>query len=233
MEQVNAVDAKIAELKKNVPRVNQRELQEELDAVEWKISTTSLDLQEEKNLVGEVKQLELQLKGFKKIDKQHKKIKELLDQRKVLDDQADVFHKELTDLAKKSQELHAKMMEKLDSLKKDRAEADGLHHAFVNAKEQNNLWFAQISELIGQSTNLRDNYREQSQARRAEEEAKRAEEQAKRKEEQAQRAVKEREIKEKIGSEARDKLQRGEKVNWDEFQLMIGDDEEDDSKAQD
>jgi uncharacterized coiled-coil DUF342 family protein len=219
MEQVNAVDAKIAELKKNVPRVNQRELQEELDAVEWKISTTSLDLQEEKNLVGEVKQLELQLKGFKKIDKQHKKIKELLDQRKVLDDQADVFHKELTDLAKKSQELHAKMMEKLDSLKKDRAEADGLHHAFVNAKEQNNLWYAQISELIGQSTNLRANYREQSQARRVEE--------------QAQRAVKEKEIKEKIGSEARDKLQRGEKVNWDEFQLMIGDDEEDDSKAQD
>ena len=59
MEEVNAIDEKIAELKKNVPRVSQRELQEELDAIEWKISTTSLDLQEEKRLVGEVKELEI------------------------------------------------------------------------------------------------------------------------------------------------------------------------------
>ncbi len=232
MEEVNAADAKIAELKKNVPRVNQRELQEELDAIEWKISTTSLDLQEEKRLVGEVKELELQLKGFKKIDKQHQKIKELLAQRKVLDDQADVFHKELTDLAKKSQELHAKMMEKLDAVKKDRAEADSLHQAFVNAKEQNNLWYGQISLLIGQTISIKAALREQNQGRRAEAEAKRAEEQAKRKEEQAQRAIKEKEIKEKIGSQAREKLQRGEKVNWEEYQLMLGDEEEDDSKTQ-
>jgi uncharacterized coiled-coil DUF342 family protein len=60
----------------------------------------------------------------------------------------------------------------------------------------------------------------------------RKEEASKRKEEQAQRAVKEKEIKEKIGSEARDKLQRGEKVNWEEFQFMLGDDEEDDSETQ-
>jgi uncharacterized coiled-coil DUF342 family protein len=109
-DEINAIDEKIAELKKTVPRVSQRELQEELDAIEWKISTTSLDLPEEKRLVGEVKELEIQLKGYKKIDKKHEKIKELLVKRKEIDAQADVFHKELTELAKKSQELHATMM---------------------------------------------------------------------------------------------------------------------------
>ena len=232
MEEVNAIDEKIAELKKKIPRVSQRELQEELDAIEWKISTTSLDIQEEKRLVGEVKELELQLKGYKKIDKKHQKIKELLAQRKTIDDQADVFHKELTDLAKKSQELHATMMEKLNAVKKDRAEADSLHQAFVTAKEQNNLWYEQIRMLIGQSTSIRATLREQTQSRRAEEEAKRSEEQAKRKEEQTQRAVKEKEIKEKIGAEAKEKLHRGEKVNWEEFQFMLGDQEEDDSETQ-
>jgi uncharacterized coiled-coil DUF342 family protein len=232
MEEVNAIDEKIAELKKNVPRVSQRELQEELDAIEWKISTTSLDLQEEKRLVGEVKELETQLKSYKKIDKRLEKIKVLIGQRKEIDGQADVFHNELTALAKKSQELHATMMEKLDALKRDRAEADSLHQAFVLAKEQNILWYAQISELIGQSTNIRANLREQSQSRRAEEEARRSVEMAKRKEEMAQRVVKEKEIKEKIGSEARNKLQRGEKVNWEEFQLMLGDDEVDDKETQ-
>ncbi len=232
MEEVNAIDEKIAELKKNVPRVSQRELQEELDAIEWKISTTSLDLPEEKRLVGEVKELETQLKSYKKIDKKLEKIKVLIGHRKEIDAQADVFHNELTDLAKKSQDLHATMMEKLDVLKRDRAEADSLHQAFVLAKEQNILWYAQISELIGQSTHIRANLREQSQSRRAEEEARRSVEFAKRKEEMAQRAVKEKEIKEKIGSEARDKLQRGEKVNWEEFQFMLGDDEEDDKETQ-
>ena len=147
MEEVNVIDEKIAELRKNVPRVSQRELQEELDAIEWKISTTSLDLQEEKRLVGEVKELEIQLKGYKKIDKKNQKIKELLAQRKIIDDQADVFHKELTDLAKKSQELHATMMEKVNAVKKDRAEADSLHQAFVKAKEQNTLWYEQIKAV--------------------------------------------------------------------------------------
>ena len=232
MEEVNAIDEKIAELKKNVPRVSQRELQEELDAIEWKISTTSLDLQEEKRRVGEVKELETQLKSYKKIDKRLEKIKVLIAKRKEIDAEADVFHNELTDLAKKSQDLHATMMEKLDVLKRDRAEADRLHQAFVLAKEQNILWYAQISELIGQSTNIRANIREQSQSRRAEEEARRSVEMAKRKEEMAQRQVKEKEIKEKIGSEARDKLQRGEKVNWEEFQFMLGDDEEEDKETQ-
>ncbi len=232
MEEINAIDEKIAELKKNVPRVSQRELQEELDAIEWKISTTSLDLPEEKRLVGEVKELETQLKSYKKIDKRLEKIKVFIGQCKEIDGQADVFHNELTALAKKSQDLHATMMEKLDILKRDRAEADSLHQAFVLAKEQNILWYAQISELIGKSTNIRANLREQSQSRRAEEEARRSVEFAKRKEEMAQRAVKEKEIKEKIGSEARDKLQRGEKVNWEEFQLMLSDDEEDDKETQ-
>lgn len=233
MEEVNAIDEKIAELKKNVPRVSQRELQEELDAVEWKISTTSLDLQEEKRLVGDVKELEIQLKSYKKIDKKHQKINDLLTECKAIDTQADVYHKELTDLAKKSQELHATMMEKVNAVKKDRAEADSLHQAFVKAKEQNTLWYEQIKQLIDQNRGLRVTIREYDLAKRKEEDAKRQEEQAKWKEAQAQRAVKEKEIKEKIGSEAKEKLQRGEKVNWDEFQMMLGDDEEDDSETQD
>ena len=70
------------------------------------------------------------------------------------------------------------------------------------------------------------------QVRRQQEDSRRKEMDAKRKEEQAQRAIKEHEIKEKIGSEAREKLQRGEKVSWDEYQLMLGDDEEADSETQ-
>jgi uncharacterized coiled-coil DUF342 family protein len=232
MEEVKAIDEKIAELKKNVPRVSQRELQGELDAIEWKISTTSMDLKEEKRLVGEVKELELQLKGYKKIDKKNQKIKVLITQRKTIDAQADVFHQELTDLAKKSQDLHSRMIEKVTTVKKDRAEADSLHQAFIKAKEQNALWYEQIKALMDQSRGIRVVNRQFDLAKRKEEDAKRQEEQAKWREEQAQRTVKEKEIKEKIGAEAKEKLNRGEKVNWEEFQLMLGNGEDDDSETQ-
>ena len=40
-------------------------------------------------------------------------------------------------------------------------------------------------------------------------------------------------MKDKLGAEARDKLQKGEKLSWNEFQLVMGDEEEDESKTQD
>jgi uncharacterized coiled-coil DUF342 family protein len=232
MDEVNAINEKIEALKKNLPRISQRELQQELDGIEWKIATTSLDLQEEKRLIEHVKELEIQLSAYKKIDNQHKKIKELIERRKVFDAQADVYHKELTELAKKSQDLHAVMMEKIALIKRDRAEADSLHQSFIKAKEQNNLVYEQIRVLIAQSTGIRVGMREQYQTRRREDEARRKEDEAKRKLEQAERAVKEQAIKEKIGTEAREKLNRGEKVSWDEFALMLGDDEEDEAETQ-
>jgi uncharacterized coiled-coil DUF342 family protein len=231
MDELKTIDEKIEALKKNLPRISQRELQEEHEAIEWKISTTSLDLQEEKRLIEHVKTIEIQMSGYKKIDVQNRKIKELLLKRKVFDDQADVFHKELTETAKKSQDLHAVMMEKVNAMKRDKDEADSLHQAFIKAKESNNQLYNQIKLLVGESISQRNASREQYQTRRKDEDVKRAQEDAKRKEEQAARAVKEQAIKEKIGSEAREKLNRGEKVSWDEFAMMLGD-EKDDAETQ-
>ncbi len=233
MTEVNALNEKIDALKKNLPRINQHELQKELDAIEWKIATTSLDLQEEKRLIENVKELEIQLSGYKKIDHQHQKIKELLEHRKTFDAQADVYHKELTELAKKSQELHAVMMEKVNEMKKDRTEADSLHQMFINAKTQNNMVYDQIRVLIAQSTGIKISMREQYQSRRKEDETRRRQDEEKRKQEQAERAVKEQAIKEKIGSQAREKLNRGEQVNWEELALTFsGDDEDDEAETQ-
>lgn len=225
MDEIKALKEKISELKKKVPRDSQKRLQAELDAIEWKIQTTSLDLQEEKELIENVKQLEIQLSSYKKIDAKYQKIRELLEHRKTFDVQAEVYHKELSELAEKSQNLHAIMMEKVNANKKDKAEADSLHQAFIKAKQQNNLWYEQIKQLMSQSMGFRVTAREENQAKRAEEEAKR-------KEEKAQREAKEQELKNKLGSEAKEKLQRGEKVSWDEFQLLMGD-EENDTETQD
>ena len=155
IEQINARKEKIAELKKKVPRESQQDLQQELEAIEWKIQTTSLDLQEEKRLIENVKELEILLSAYKKIDAQNKKIKDLIIQRKAIEDEADVFHNELTDLAKKSQDLHTKMIEKVNAVKISRAQADGLHQAYVKTKEDIVQMYVKIAELTGQLRGLR------------------------------------------------------------------------------
>jgi uncharacterized coiled-coil DUF342 family protein len=225
--EIRAAREKIAELKKNLPRESQRELQEEHDAIEWKISTTSLDLQEEKMLIENVRQLEILLSGYKRIDTQNNKIKQLLTQRKTFDAQADVLHKELTDLAAKSQEIHSRMIEKVNAMKVSRAQADSQHQLYVKTKEEIlPPIYEKIGQLIGQLNNLKASIakeaREEAQIRIK---ARNAAEQAKKEKEQA--------IKEKLGAEARDKLQKGQKLSWNEFQLVMGDESKEDSETQD
>jgi uncharacterized coiled-coil DUF342 family protein len=226
-DKIRAIKEKIAELKKNLPRESQRELQKAHDAIEWKISTTSLDLQEEKILIENVKQLEILLSGYKKIDAQNNKVKELLTQRKTFEAQADVLHKELTDLAAKSQEIHSRMIEKVNAMKVSRAQADSQHQLYVKTKEEVlPQIYEKIGQLIGQlnivKASIAKEARDEAQIRLN---ARNASEQANREKEQA--------IKEKLGAEARNKLQKGEKLSWNEFQLLMGDESEEDSEAQD
>lgn len=232
MAEVNALNEKIEAIKKNLPRINYRQAKKELEELEFKIATTTVDIQEEKRLVEQVKHLEIQLSGFKKIDAYHKKIKELLEHRKTFDAQADVYHKELTEYAKKSQDLHAVMMDKLNTIKKDRTEADALHQSFIKAKEQNNQIYDQIRLLIAQSTGMRIQMREQYESRRKDIDAKRKEEEQRRQQEQAERAAKEKVLKDKIGGEALEKLNRGEKVSWEEIALMYSDESDDEAETQ-
>ena len=126
-EEIKTIRDKITKLKKTLPRESQRELQEEHDAIEWKISTTSLDLQQEKRLIENVKELELLLSGYKKIDAQNVKLRDLFAKRKVFEDQADVLHKEVTDLAAKSQAIHSTLMEKVNTMRISKAQADAQH----------------------------------------------------------------------------------------------------------
>ncbi len=238
IEQINVRKEKIAEYKKKVPRERQQDLQQELEAIEWKIQTTSLDLQEEKRMIENVKELETLLSAYKKIDKQNSKIKDLIIQKKAIEDEADVFHNELTDLAKKSQDLHTKMIEKVNAVKISRAQADGLHQAYVKTKEEILGMQVKIAELTGQLRGLKTALYEEEKIRRlASQQAYRERQNAYKEREKAaeeqQQVVKEKQqaIKEKLGAEAKEKLKKGEKLSWNEFQLALGDDPEEDSET--
>jgi uncharacterized coiled-coil DUF342 family protein len=204
IEEIRLHSQKIRELKEKRTGGSRQALQKQLDAIEWKISTTSLDLHEEKRLIDQVKQLETQLIVYKKIEQHSKKISEIKATLRGFQDKADVLHKNLTENANKSQEIHSKMQLKFSEMAKTRDDATNLHVQYLLAKEQIKPLHDQMSRLIDQKRMLQETARDEF-------------EQSKKN--------KELEIKEKLGSQARDKLQRGEKLNWQEFQLMAGSNE--------
>jgi uncharacterized coiled-coil DUF342 family protein len=194
---------KIAELKKKKPRKSRSQLDKEIQDIEWKIQTTPLDLQEEKRLVEEVKQLEPQLNIYKKIEQQNKKIAELRKELKTLEAKANEHHQELIATAQKSQEFHATIIAKISEAKNIKREADRLHSAYIQAKEQAKPLYQEMKEITEKKKKLQDAIRE---------------------EDEKQKKNAEKNLKEKLELQARDKLQRGEKLSWDEFQLLADDD---------
>ena len=196
---------KVKELKEQRGGVNRRVLQKELDAIEWKIMTSSLDLQEEKRLIEEVKNIGTQLSVYKKMEKQSKKIDDIKSQLKQHQDVADKYHQELVSDAQKSQDIHSKLMVKVNEMKKVREEANALHAKFIEAKEKVQPFYDEISSLMDQKRKLQAEIRE---------------------EDQTKKKLKEQQIKETIGSQAKEKLDKGEKLNWLEFQLLAGEESE-------
>ncbi len=205
-EEIMARSTKIDELKKKKPRKSRSQLEKEIQDIEWKIQTTSLDLREEKRLVEEVKQLEPQLGTYKKIEQQNMKIAELRKEQKMLEEQANAHHQELIATAQKSQELHTTIVAKISEAKNIKREADNHHKACSQAREQAKPLHQEMKELMEKKKKLQDTIRE---------------------EDEKQKKNTEKTLKEKLELQARDKLQRGEKLSWNEFQLLADDDSED------
>lgn len=232
MDEIQAINEKKEELKKKAPRIRQKDIQEEINKIDWKIQTESLDLQEEKRLVGEVKLLETQLSGYKKIEKQNKKIAEHIQEKKVLDSQADKFHKELSEMAKKSQELHESMIVKIAEAKKAKDEADMLHKGFIENKEKIKALLVDIAVLTGQMLGLQNTVREQNKEIREKEMTVRQKEKEQMAVQRNKKLLDQQVLKEKLGAQAKEKLNKGEKLSWNEFQLLANDDEKEDADTQ-
>jgi uncharacterized coiled-coil DUF342 family protein len=215
IEEIKAAREKIIELKKKLPKRSRTDIQQEFDDIEWKIQTTSLDLKEERQLIEKVKQLEIQLDAYKKIDQQTKRIVELDQGLKAVDETIEKLHKELSAFAKESQELHQKMVAKIEEAKRVKEEAGKIHSSYLLSREKAGQREEELRRLAGEKRKIRDLERQTQETQRQQDAA-------------TQKAA-EKALREKLEVQAREKLQKGKKITWDEFQLLA---EEDGSETQ-
>lgn len=199
IEEIKESNREIKAVMEKRPSKSLKTLQEEIKNIEWKIQTSSLDLKEEKELVQRVKQLEIQLNIHKKIDQLDQKVVELRTETKALEINAKHHHEELTENAQKSQQIHAKMLEKIEESKKLKIEADSMHRLFLQTREKGRPIRGEFLEISNQIRMLK------AEIQREENEEKKKNESA---------------LREKLEIQAREKLRRGEKLTWEEFQLL-------------
>lgn len=204
IESAKELRAQVGELMKERPEGSIPALQKQIEEIDWKIQTSSLSQQEEKELVARVKELGKQLAAHKKIARireKHQKTQAEITSLKATGEQ---FHGTLTNSAQKSQGTHQKMLEKIEETKKLEAEADSAHQTFVQAREKAGPIQDEITTVTIQIRQLKGEIREDEAKERKETEGA---------------------LREELEKRAKEKLARGEKMTWDEFQMLQGEDE--------
>jgi uncharacterized coiled-coil DUF342 family protein len=181
------------------PPRSYQSLKNELEDVEWKVQTTSHTLQEDKEMMAQVKQLETQLSVYRKLEKSSKKASELRGQLNVLRNEHESFHEKITALAQRSQELHKNMLEKVEEAQKKKKEADDMHKHFLEARAKLDPLQDEITVVSVQLLQLRKGLQEAEQKHKKESEDS---------------------LRQTIEKRAKEKLKRGEKLTWEEFQLL-------------
>jgi uncharacterized coiled-coil DUF342 family protein len=199
IEGLRAISQEKRTIAENKPSRPYQPLKKELEEVEWKVQTTSHTLQEDKEMMEQVKHLETQLSVYRKIEKFSQKASELRNQVNTLKNENEVRHQKLTTLAQRSQELHKNMLEKIEVAKTKRREADEMHKQFLEARMKVKPLQDDVVAVSAQMLQLRKGLREA---------------------EQKQKKESEDTLRQTIENQAREKLRRGEKLSWEEFQLL-------------
>jgi uncharacterized coiled-coil DUF342 family protein len=199
IEEIKKLSVERHDFPKRIPSRSHRALEEEVEKIDWKIQTSSLTLQEEKDLVGKVKVLETQLDVYRKAEQLERKIDALHNEVKNLKAERERCHEALTAHSQKSQETHAKMLAKIEESKKTKMEADSAHMRFLEAREKAKPLREEIVAISHRIRQLETEVREEHEKERKQSDSL---------------------LRQTLEKRAMEKLRRGEKLSWEEFRLV-------------
>jgi uncharacterized coiled-coil DUF342 family protein len=199
IEQIRQLNEEHKSIAQKKPRRTHRGLKEEVESIDWKIQTTPHTLQEDKEMVEQVRQLETQLNVHRKLEHLREMIQDKRARVTRLRTENQQSHQVLTAKAQASQELHTKMLAKIGEAKAAKGEADAIHKQFLEAKTKAKPKREQIERVKAEIGRLKGEIRE---------------------EEQEEKKNNEDKLRLTLEQKAREKLKRGEKLSWQEFQLL-------------
>jgi phosphoserine phosphatase len=175
------------------------DIQKEIDSLEWRIQTTSMPVKEEKMIVDQIRVLESQRAIHRQLQELKNTLVELQTEEKAFATQAKVHHQTLAELAAQGQKFHEKMLELLTQARNLRSEADAAHQKHVEFRQKTNEVHQKCLRTLQQINVLRQEIQQK---------------------EETLQAKKQQGIREEAVKKAQEKMKRGEKLTWEEFQLL-------------
>jgi uncharacterized coiled-coil DUF342 family protein len=198
-EKILGLQEKIRALNENKPEGNMRQVEREIEEIDWRIQTSSLPVKEEQELVNQVRNLESQLVVQKQMEKVGQKLFELRTEERKLGLEAKAIHEKLSELAEQSQKFHVQMIDVLEKAKELQVEADEAHQKHVDARQHAQELHQKCVELMEKIKVIQKELKETADKKQAERQSK---------------------LKNELEEKALAKLKRGEKLMWEEFQVL-------------
>ena len=199
LEQLQGLRQKAQVVMAKKPPRSAAGLESEIAAIDWKIQTNPLPLDEEKRLVEQVKTLECQLAAYRSIEGLRINIAKLRDEAKALRDENKSHGERISETAEQSQKFHQQMTEELEKSWKLKAEADEMHEEYVKNKEQAHAAHLKYLEILSQIEPL---------------------EKASREREEKEKSEIQESLRNKLEKEALEKLRSGKKMSFEEFKVL-------------
>ncbi len=198
-KEISVLEEKMRPLIKNKPAGDITDIQKEIEEIDWKIQTALISSNEEKYLVDQVKTLETHLLIYRQLQKTGKRIAELKAEKRSLSEEARLHHEKLSELAKQSQKLHEEMINMTKEIHNIQNEANNAHKKYLEAKQHSHLIHQKYVESLSQIKSLEQGIRRTEEEKKAEIELG---------------------MREKLKQKSLEKLKRGEKLAWAEFQIL-------------
>lgn len=107
----------------------------QIDKLDWEIQTNPLSPAEENEIIEQVRLLEKQLLIHKQATGLKDRLMELRAELGVLRIQINETYNQITEFAKRGQEYHKKMLEKIDEIKPLKEEADDAHKRYLECRK--------------------------------------------------------------------------------------------------
>lgn len=202
IERIQRLRQKLSTLQDKKPRIDAESVRKEIEALEWKIQTSSLTLKEEAPLVSKANELELKLETHREIDVTRIEITGLQKEIDEANEEAGILHGKISELAEQSQSFHKRMTESLQKLKGLQDEADSYHQEFLK----------RVKDL---ETARKDHAEAETQLRALTSELSSRE--------AVERKAEEKTTRQAVKKEVRKKLKKGEKLTFEEFKLVLED----------
>jgi uncharacterized coiled-coil DUF342 family protein len=134
-------------------RKNEQEmaqLQKEIEALDWRLQTTVMGIQKEREIVEKIKKLSAQIEEVDDVipsDETGKQIEQLSARIKEMTEEADGCHNELVDIADKSQEHHGSFVEYAEQLKGTRGRHIWLQSRIKSHESAVSYWEGKQGEM--------------------------------------------------------------------------------------